>query len=1736
MMRADHLRLSKPSPLSLSIPHLRSLSRSIRLKIRSKASFPSRRSSLGNLNLRRSNLLPFQSKPNFQINAEDGCYGGLEIAADEFLELGDMDLPVELSVTRALPPALTLREGFDKIKEAIEKLKANPPCLRSGVLRIQVAVPPSTKALNWLCCQCKELSVFPQFYFLARQTREQSLELASLNGMVEVSGIGTAIYVHGSSHTRKGCNLIARYLSVDSPLIRAYGFIGIHYNKESFMMEDGAGSFFFFIPQIELNEFEGFSLLASTLIWDDFVSYTFERAVHTFELYFHQIIQYIHPIGTYVKDMWMNYFYGLSNLMEHKHVQMVFLNAEILVRIDAGANNLLQEDSPSCCRYYFRHSSTASFGSNMLMDSRGTNCLIKECANINYLWASLIIEECVRLGLTYFCIAPGSRSSPLAISACGHSLTTCISCFDERSLAFHAVGYARGSLKPAVVITSSGTAVSNLLPAVVEASHDCVPLMLLTADRPPELQDVGANQAIDQVNHFGKFVRFFFSFPPPTDQIPARMVLTTVDSAAYSATQAPYGPVHINCPLREPLEDCPKEWSINCLRGLDLWLSNAGPYTRYIKMQHCCSCNGYSGQVAEVLEVIQRAKQGLLLIGAIHTEDEIWAALLLAKHLFWPVVTDILSGLRLRRLFTSFTEIEDRFYFIDHLDNALLSNAVKGWAQPDVILQIGSRITSKRIVQLLEFCSPSAYILVDKHPYRHDPSHIVTHRIQSTISEFADIILKIYIMRKPRKWSSFLKTLDMVVAWEIAFQIHSECSLTEPHVAHIIGEVLQDDVVLFVGNSMVIRDVDMYGRGWVKSVMKNTHLMSDCDLQFHGIQVAGNRGASGIDGLLSTAIGFAVGCNKRVICVIGDISFLHDTNGLAILNQRARRKPMTILVINNHGGAIFSLLPIADRALPNVLNQYFYTAHDVSISKLCAAHSVKHLLARTKMELHNALWRSQNEQTDCVIEVESNIADNAKFHSMISQSAYQAANQVLDFLIRFPNSESVKNGLFVSKIHKMEFSLYRIQLCAPLASSQLRNDRNKLYHEGFILNITLDDSSSGFGEVAPIEIHEEDLLDVEEQLRFLVHKLEGSEISYFLPLLRGSFSHWIWRSLGVPPSSIFPSVRNGMEMAILNALAARAGSSLLELVTGCRSSLQDSQSLKDIMKGSARIEISALVDCNGTPKQVAHVVSRLVDEGFTTIKLKVARRENLIEDVAVIQEIREMVGYKINIRVDANRKWTYEEAVEFGSGVKYFDIQYIEEPVCLEDDIIKFCQESCLPVALDETIDNLKGDFLNKLQNFVYPGIVAIVIKPSVVGGFENAALIAKWAQLHDKMAVVSASFESSLSLSAYIQFAYFLEQQNITICRLRKRKLSAAIAHGLGTYQWLKEDVSTNHLEFHVAPNGDKMEASVKNADTFLRYFQIKDKTVQRIYTGEQLKSYRIEVNGDNFSCSFKLQEAGVDTKKQVVIYLHGFLGASQDWVPIMKAISPAARCISIDLPGHGESQVQWHMDKSSKQKLNISVESVADIIMKLICDITSGGVILIGYSMGARIALYMTLKYNEKINGAVIISGSPGLRDEAARRIRSAQDEARAHFLLAHGLQDFLHIWYAGSLWKSLRDHPHFNEIVRNRAKHSDIQALAKVLSDLSIGKQMSLWEDLKHCQKPLLFIAGDKDIKFRDISKQMCSEIRTCSEGKDHIPREQLSKVVIVPDCGHAVHLENPLPVINAVRKFITNFDKL
>ncbi|XP_006437819.2 protein PHYLLO, chloroplastic [Citrus clementina] len=1607
-------------------------------------------------------------------------FDGPVMDVDEIMDCEEGDLVVETSITRTLPPALTLEHGLESISEAVNKLKTDPPSSSSGVLRFQVAVPPSAKALDWFCRQPESSEVFPVF-FLSRDMENPTSKSLYLNQNRGVFGIGAAVYfTHPAWCDSEERTKPKRYLSTNPIPITTYGFMDINFNTEPSCIKHEAGSFYFFVPQIELRELDDISILAATLAWSNGMVCTFEQAIRSFESSFCQVSSHFCSSTERYNPRYVRSALTKFNMMEDKTVQMVCMNAITLGRRDFGCDFMEMREAPFSFQFSFRFSPTLGVANNMQLDNAiGMNYSLGDHVNINAVWASLLIEECSRLGLTYFCIAPGSRSSPLAVAASTHPLITCIACYDERSLAFHALGYARGSHRPAVIITSSGTAVSNLLPAVVEASQDFVPVLLLTADRPPELQDAGANQAINQVNHFGSFVRFFFSLPAPTDQIPARMILTTLDAAVHWATSSPYGPVHINCPFREPLDNSPKHWMSSCLKGLDIWTSSIEPFTKYIQVQHSHACKSYTyGQMAEVLELVQGVNKGLLLVGAVHNEDEIWAVLHLARHIRWPVVADILSGLRLRKLLASFLETEQNILFLDHLDHALLSESVKDWIQFDVIIQIGSRITSKRISQMIEECFPCTYILVDNHPCRHDPSHSVTHRIQSTIVQFVDFLLKVQVPHRSSKWCSFLRALDMMVASEISFQICTDYSLTEPHVAHELSRALTSNSALFVGNSMAIRDVDMYGRNWTTCTRTVADIMLNSEFPHQWIRVAGNRGASGIDGLLSTAIGFAVGCNKHVLCVVGDISFLHDTNGLAILKQRC---------------------------------------------------SLNHVQVKTKVELEEALSMSQHLGTDRVIEVESCIDANATFHSMLRKFARQSADHTLNVLSQFSVPVTISCSLSICKICRMEYSLYRIQLCAPPTSSYIDHNRSRFCREGFILSLYLEDGSVGYGEVAPLEIHKENLLDAEEQLRFLLHFMTGAKISYFLPLLKGSFSSWIWSTLGIPACEIFPSVRCGLEMAILNAIAVKHGSSFLNILYPL------TEIDEEISKRSTSIKICALIDSNKSPVEVASIATTLVEEGFTAIKLKVARRADPIKDAEVIQEVRKKVGHRIELRVDANRNWTYQEALEFGFLVKDCDLQYIEEPVQNEEDIIKYCEESGLPVALDETIDKFQKDPLNMLEKYAHPGIVAIVIKPSVIGGFENAGLIARWAQRHGKMAVVSAAFESGLGLSAYIIFSSYLELQNAYLCKVMNRELCPPVAQGLGTYQWLKEDITTDPISICHNSCSGFVEASVAKATHILQNLQINNDVICKTSMEEQVLRYQLNVNSKDFCSFIKVQEIGqrIDIQDNILLFLHGFLGTGEEWIPIMKAVSGSARCISIDLPGHGGSKMQNHVAKAT-QEITLSIDVIADVLYKLIEQITPGKVTLVGYSMGARIALYMALRFSDKIKGTVIISGSPGLRDNIARKIRRAEDDSRACALVTHGLQVFLDTWYTGELWESLRSHPHFNRIVASRLLHEDVQSLSKALSDLSVGRQPPLWEDLKLCSTPLLIVVGEKDKKFKSIAEKMCYELSHDEKGSDDL-RNQIYEMVEIPNCGHAVHLENPLPVIRAVRQFLTRVNQ-
>eukprot|EP01018_Ginkgo_biloba_P037309 Gb_25073 [translate_table: standard] len=716
---------------------------------------------------------------------------------------------------------------------------------------------------------------------------------------------------------------------------------------------------------------------------------------------------------------------------------------------------------------------------------------------------------------------------------------------------------------------------------------------------------------------------------------------------------------------------------------------------------------------------------------------------------------------------------------------------------------------------------------------------------------------------------------------------------------------------------------------------------------------------------------------------------------------------------------------------------------------------------------------------------------------------------------------------------------------------------------------------------------------------FLTHRLHSVKLNYLVSLLNDSFSSWIWRDIGIPACSLLPSVRCGLEMAVLNALAASRGCSIADLLLGSEKILNSPLGNDDrentSEKVSSRVQICALLNSEEPPHEVACVAAKLVEQGFCTIKLKVARRSSPLEDAAVIQAVREKVGPLIEIRVDANRNWTFAQAMQFATGVKNCNIEYIEEPVELLGDIIKFCEESNLLVALDETIDDIADQSLDRLAIFAHPGVVATVLKPSRLGGFERASLIAKWAQKHGKMAVISAAFESSVSLAAYAQFAYYIDNRNLEAGTASAKQGIPAVAHGLGTYSWLGDDVLRKRLQFCVHPKGDKIEVDVEDAAALLQNTEVNPDTVKLSCVEPNISSYTIAVHYKAICYSFCIMDTGImkqngNSEEKTLLFLHGFLGTGEDWLPLMQALSTSARCISIDLPAHGKTKVQKYSktsqysedaqsfpftvdDQDNLLDSDFSMEILAEILSGLIIQITQEKVVLVGYSMGARIALYMALRCSKQIAAAAVISGSPGLQDPNMRMIRATQDDALAKSLVVGGLQSFVETWYKRDMWESLRAHPHFKKVIQGRTEHGNIKDLAKVLSSLSIGRQPCLWNDLSRCVRPLLLIVGRKDDKFKKIAWQMChlksqgiaefnSEVvpvnttsfqgsissplesdnntndttlyPECEEEERGTDQTQLITMLEVDESGHAVHMENPLPVINAIRKFLMSLD--
>lgn len=565
--------------------------------------------------------------------------------------------------------------------------------------------------------------------------------------------------------------------------------------------------------------------------------------------------------------------------------------------------------------------------------------------NINRFWANLIVEELVRSGVHRFFIAPGSRSSPLVAAIAQHPDAEATLHLDERGASFAALGFGRAAGKPAVWITTSGTAVANGLPAVVEAAQSGIPLLALTADRPPELRDTGANQAIDQVRVFGTYPRWFFDFPCPSVAIDPAFVLTTIDQAVFRTMDGPRGPVHLNCPFREPLAPAGDGERLPELPPR--WSDSREPYTIHHR--------GLAMADPTVMDKLRArlfgTRRGLMVVGELPSLETARAVASLAAALGWPVVADVTSQLRLG---DSDASVVRSPHFV--------CAALEGHRAPELILRLGGPISSKDVQRYLD-TAPAPVLSVTDSPNRRDPGHRIAQVIHASTVALCESLDGLESNADP-SWSDLWVETGSAVSNHVVQALGELDEISEPGVAASLCRLLPEGHGLFVASSMPIRDVDMFGAaaGPLRPV-------------------ASNRGASGIDGTVASAFGYQLGAQVPLTLLIGDLALLHDLNSLALLPDR----PIVAVVLNNRGGGIFNLLPIAD--YPDVFEPWFTAPHDWSFEHAAAMFGIAYEHPETIAAFEACYAKAAASGKAVVIETLTDRRENRRLHEELRAGA-----------------------------------------------------------------------------------------------------------------------------------------------------------------------------------------------------------------------------------------------------------------------------------------------------------------------------------------------------------------------------------------------------------------------------------------------------------------------------------------------------------------------------------------------------------------------------------------------------------------------------------------------------------------------------------------------------------------------------------------------------------------------------
>lgn len=571
------------------------------------------------------------------------------------------------------------------------------------------------------------------------------------------------------------------------------------------------------------------------------------------------------------------------------------------------------------------------------------------------IWARVLVDELVRGGVHDICLAPGSRSTPLVLAAARRHELRLRVFIDERSAAFFALGLGKATRQPAVVLTTSGTAVANLLPAAVEASQAEVPLVLLTADRPPRLRDLDANQAIEQRGIFGDYPRWQADLALPTlDDAALRHLRGQVCRALGMARGLPAGPVHVNVPFEKPLEPTPADDVTGTGEGETGrepgWTGrpSGAPFTRVGEQRPRVS----DAELAEHLAQWSSAERGVIVAGPHPEADRLGPALrAFARRSGFVLLADPLSGARWGIDNAGALSAADLWLGAEGLDKRLA---------PDRVLRVGAVPTSSRVLGWLERQTTAPQVVIDAGGRWKDSPARAHELIRACPIDLFERALASWrtgsagATASRGRWSELWRRLDAVALQAVAELAgvdedggaptgveagEAGSDLLEAQVARAVVDALPASVPLFVSSSMPVRDVDTYGG------------------QREGpLSVQGNRGASGIDGIVSTTLGLSAGragadLDRRVVGLVGDLAFLHDLNGL--LATREPDAGVVFVVVNNDGGGIFHMLPIAEHE-PD-FTPYFATPHGLDLSRAAALFGVPYQRVRDGDALRQAI-------------------------------------------------------------------------------------------------------------------------------------------------------------------------------------------------------------------------------------------------------------------------------------------------------------------------------------------------------------------------------------------------------------------------------------------------------------------------------------------------------------------------------------------------------------------------------------------------------------------------------------------------------------------------------------------------------------------------------------------------------------------------------------------------------------